>query len=187
MRNQNDDKGLSSNSTNNTNGNQNRSNDQRNAGQQGGQQGGSGNQNPGRGNTGGGGGDGNRFLPIKTGMPVNPSNGKLCAVPDRNARLSESHMWIISCPRFKNLTEKQAYDFYKACHATCRICYSTTHPTSQCGLKFRCLAKFKGGRDKGKVCNGRHHTKLHYEKPGNNSNATSNNTHQGATEGGNQE
>ena len=172
-KNKNENKGLSSNSTNG--GNQNQS-----SGKKGGQNGAQGNS---------GGGDTSRFLPEKTGMPTHPSNGKLCPVPDCNTKLSESHMWVINCPRFKNLSNKQAYTFFKASKSTCRLCFSCQHVTNQCKLKLTCLAKLEKGNRKGQVCEGQHHTKMHWEgnKPNNTSNATSTTPPVGEAGGSNQD
>ena len=105
------------------------------------------------------------FLGRNTGMPINPRNENLCAVPKCGKPLSKNHQYIIQCDTWKKMGEKDAYDLYVQLKSRCRICYSKKHKSSKCNLPYTCQAVMKYGPDKGKVCGKPHITKLHFERP----------------------
>ena len=113
------------------------------------------------------------FLGRNTGMPINPKNETLCAVPKCGKPLSKNHQYIIQCDTWKKLGDKDAYDLYVQLKSRCRICYSRKHKSSKCNLPFTCQAVMKYGPDKGKTCGKPHISKLHYERPPGKSNSTS--------------
>ena len=124
----------------------------------------------------------NGFHPRVTGMPVNKSNAKVCAVPGCNTPLSDAHKYVTKCAKFLSLSSKEAYDWFKECGAQCKICFSTLHPMNFCTINFKCLVKWKAGPNKGQVCNGKHNHKLHFEKPYKNSSSATTSSNAAANE-----
>ena len=105
------------------------------------------------------------FLGRNTGMPINPRNENLCAVPKCGKPLSKNHQYIIQCDTWKKMGEKDAYDLYVQLKSRCRICYSKKHKSSKCNLPYTCQAVMKYGPNKGKICAKPHISKLHFERP----------------------